>query len=305
MKRLTVLVLAASLSGAAQPPAKSSAPEPVRKGQQLMREGKLDEALVLFRQHLNDDPKSLPALNAAGVTLDLMGKTREARGYFQKAIDAAPTPQARAAAQRAMAMSYAFDNDCANTVKYETMVHDYWVSQNNFYQQGEMLNEAARVCIEAGQFDTAEKLYRAGTEAGLKEPNIAADRKALWEYRLEHALGRLAARRNQKDAAAKHVTAARAILDTNPEMAKAQAIFFPYLAGYVALYTGDPYNAYHQLAQANQNDPFIQCLMGAAQEQLGQKQRALEFYRQAFATTGHNPPAAFAKPFARAKLSRK
>ena len=42
-----------------------------------------------------------------------------------------------------------------------------------------------------------------------------------------------------------------------------------------------------------------------AQEQLGQKQRAVEFYRQAFATTGHNPPAAFAKPFARAKLAQK
>lgn len=305
MKRLTVILLAAFLSAAAQPPAQPTAPETVRKGQQLMREGKLEEALTLFRQHIKDDPKSLPALNAGGIALDLMGKTKEARAYFAKAIDAAPTPQARASAQRAMAMSYAFDGDCANTVKYETLVHDYWAGQKNFYQQGEMLNEAARVCIEAGQFDTAEKLYRAGTEAGLQEPGIAPARTALWNFRLEHALGRLAARRGQKDAAAKHVAAAKSILEANPEMAKTQAPFFPYLAGYVALYTGDPYNAYHQLAQANQSDPFIQCLMGVAQEQLGQKQRAAEFYRQAFATTGHNPPAAFAKPFARAKLAQK
>jgi tetratricopeptide (TPR) repeat protein len=234
-----------------------------------------------------------------------MGKTKDARGYFAKAIEAAPTPQARAAAQRAMAMSYAFDGDCANTVKYEMMVHDYWASQKSFYQQGEMLNEAARVCIEAGQFDTAEKLYRAGTEAGLQEPNIAAPRAALWNFRLEHALARLAARRGQKDVAAKHVAAAKALLDANPEMAKAQAIFMPYLTGYVALHTGDPMTAYHQLSQANQNDPFILCLVGLAQEQLGQKQRAIELYRQAFGTTGHNPPAAFAKPFARAKLAQK
>jgi tetratricopeptide (TPR) repeat protein len=305
MIRLAATTLFTVLLANAQPPAQTPAPELVRGGQQLLREGKPEQALDLFRQQIKADPASLPALNAAGVTLDLMGKTKDARGFFAKAIEAAPTPQARAAAQRAMAMSYAFDGDCSNTVKYEMMVHDYWASQKSYYQQGETLNEAARVCIEAGQFDTAEKLYRAGAEAGLQEPNIAAARAALWNLRLEHALARLAARRGQKDVAAKHVAAAKALLDANPEMAKAQAIFMPYLTGYVALYTGDPMTAYHQLAQANQNDPFILCLVGLAQEQLGQKQRAIELYRQAFATTGHNPPAAFAKPFARAKLARK
>ncbi len=305
MIRLGIATLLTVLALPAQPPRQGPQSGLVRQGQLLMREGKLDEALTVFRQELAAAPNSIPALNAAGVTLDLMGKTKDARAYFAKAIEAAPTPQARAAAQRAMAMSYAFDNDCQNTVKYEMMVHDHWVADKNFYQQGEMLNEAARVCIEAGEFDTAEKLYRSGTEAGLKEPNISAERTALWNFRLEHAFARLAARRGQKDVAAKHVVAAKALLDSSPEMAKAQAAFFPYLAGYVALYTGDPRTAIHQLAQANQNDPFIQCLLGLAQEQLGQKEKALEHYRQALATTAHNPPAAFAKPFARRKLAVK
>jgi tetratricopeptide (TPR) repeat protein len=289
----------------AQPPQQGQQSEGIRQAQRLLREGKLDEALGAYKQELKADPKSLPALNGAGVTLDLMGKTSEARGYFSKAIEAAPTPQAKAAARRAMAMSYAFDNDCQNTVKYEMLVNEHWIAEKNFYQQGEMLNEAARVCIEAGEFDTAEKLYRSGTETGLQEPNISAERKALWNFRLEHALARLAARRGQKDLAQKHVAAAKAVLDSSPEMAKAQAIFFPYLAGYVALHTGDPYNARFHLAQANQNDPFINCLLGLAHEQLGQKENALEHYRKAYATTGHNPPAAFAKPFARKKLGLK
>ena len=74
-------------------------------------------------------------------------------------------------------MSYAFDADCANTVKYEEMVIAYWKTreqaepQNAFYQQGEMANEAARVCIDAGQLDIAEKYYRKGSELGLKEPS--------------------------------------------------------------------------------------------------------------------------------------
>jgi tetratricopeptide (TPR) repeat protein len=305
MIRLGIATLLTVLALSAQPLRKGPQSEQVREGQRLMREGKLDASLAAFRKELGASPNSLPALNAAGVTLDLMGKTTEARTYFAKAIEAAPTPQARAAAQRAMAMSYAFDNDCQNTVKYEMMVHDHWVAEKNFYQQGEMLNEAARVCIEAGQFDTAEKLYRSGTEAGLKEPGIAPARVALWNFRLEHALARLAARRGQKDLAAKHVAAAKAVLDSNAEMAKAQEPFFPYLAGYVALYTGDPRTALHQLAQANQNDPFIHCLLGLAQEQLGQKEKALEHFKQAYATTGHNPPAAYAKPFARKKLAAK
>ncbi len=296
MIRLGIATLLTILALPAQPP---------QQGQRLMREGKLDEALAAFRQELQTTPNSIPALHAAGVTLDLMGRTKEARTHFAKAIEAAPTPQARAAAQRAMAMSYAFDNDCASTVKYEMMVHDHWVAEKHFYQQGEMLNEAARVCIEAGQFDTAEKLYRSGTEAGLKEPGIAPARTALWNFRLEHALARLAARRGQKEVADKHVAAAKAVLDSSPEMAKAQAPFFPYLAGYVALHTGDPRTAIHQLAQANQNDPFIHCLLGLAQEQLGDKVKALEHFKQAFATTGHNPPVAFAKPFARRKLAVK
>jgi len=305
MIRIAVATLLSIAMLGAQPPQQGQQSEGLRQAQRLLREGKLAEALGAYKQELKADPKSLPALNGAGVTLDLMGKTSEARGYFSKAIEAAPTPQAKAAARRAMAMSYAFDNDCQNTVKYEMLVNEHWIAEKNFYQQGEMLNEAARVCIEAGEFDTAEKLYRSGTETGLQEPNISAERKALWNFRLEHALARLAARRGQKDLAQKHVAAAKAVLDSSPEMAKAQAIFFPYLAGYVALHTGDPYNARFHLAQANQNDPFINCLLGLAHEQLGQKENALEHYRKAYATTGHNPPAAFAKPFARKKLGLK
>jgi hypothetical protein len=80
---------------------------------------------------------------------------------FQRLIDSAATPAAKAAAQRAMAMSYAFDGDWPNTVKYEEMVIAYWKTreheepQNAFYQQGEMANEAARVCIDVGELNTA------------------------------------------------------------------------------------------------------------------------------------------------------
>jgi tetratricopeptide (TPR) repeat protein len=275
--------------------------ELVRQGQQLARQGKFEEAFAQYQKEIEANPNSYGANNAAGVVLDLMGRTKEAKKYFAKAIEAA-SPQQKPGAYRAMAMSYAFDNDCKNTVKYEQMAFDHYVSTKDFYMQGEMANEAARVCIEAGDYDTAEKFYRLGTESGLKQPDIPAERVSLWNYRLEHALARLAARRGKKAEAQKHVAAAKAILDKDPEMAKQQAIFYPYLVGYVALYTGDPKTAVEELSKANQNDPFIQTLIGQAHEKLGDKEKAMEAYKKAAATTGHNPPAAYSRPFALKKL---
>ena len=81
-------------------------------------------------------------------------------------------------------MSYAFDADCANAAKMEDLVIGYWITreqaepQNAFFQEGEIANEAARVCIDAGDLNTAEKYYRRGTELGLKEPEPRRMRRA-------------------------------------------------------------------------------------------------------------------------------
>src|SRR5277367_2031264 len=64
-------------------------PEFIRQGQQLMREGKLEEALALYRQTLQTSPDSLPANIAVGSVVDLMGRGKDARKYFQKAIESA------------------------------------------------------------------------------------------------------------------------------------------------------------------------------------------------------------------------
>ena len=211
-----------------------------------------------------------------------------------------------------MAMSYAFDGDCKNTGKYEQLVIDYWTTQeddqpaNAFYQEGEMANEAARVCIDSGDLDAAERWYRKGQMLGLKEPNISPGRRDLWQFRTEHALARLAARRGNKAEAEKHVTAAKAILDRmqkdDPQLYNQQQVFYPYLTGYVALYLGQLQTALADLQKANTNDAFIQCLIGMTYEKMGLKDQAMEWYRKASDVGAHNPPAAFAKPFTRKKL---
>jgi Flp pilus assembly protein TadD len=246
--------------------------------------------------------------------LDLNGETSKARAIFQQMIDTASTPAIKAAAQRAMAMSYAFDGDCSNTIKYEEMVIGYWATreeaepQNAFYQEGEMANEAARVCMDAGDLDAAEHWYRKGYELGMKEPAPRTHPASLWDFRLAHALGRIAARRGDKAEAEREIVKARQALDSDSAMAAQQERFFPYLVGYVALYTGDLTKAESEFTRAvamkgNERDPFMNCLLALTYEKLGRKAEADSLYRKAYdMATGHNPPAAFVRPFVRKKL---
>jgi tetratricopeptide (TPR) repeat protein len=301
---------AISAQAPSPPQQQQQQPEFLRQGQQLMRQGKLDEALALYQETLKSSPDSLPANIAAGSVLDLQGKGEDARKYFQKAIDSAPTPERKAMAQRSMAMSYAFDSNCSKTIEYEQRVFDYYVSVNDFYQQGEMADEAARVCIESDDLQNkypaedvarANHWYQIGHDTGLKEPEIKPERLDLWNFRWEHAQARIAAREGNKTEAQKHVAAAKAIFDKGkiPE----QAPFVPYLEGYVAFFSQDYKSALDHFLKANQNDAFIQCMVGRSYEKLGDKDKAVEFYRKAAAAISHNPPAAYAVPFSRKRLA--
>jgi hypothetical protein len=100
---------------------------------------------------------------------------RKARNYFAKAIEVADTPERKAAAQRAMAMSYAFEENCNKTIEYEQQGFDFYGSAKNFFQQGEIADEAARVCIDSGDFDAAYKWYKIGHDIGVT-------RVQVWRY---------------------------------------------------------------------------------------------------------------------------
>jgi len=246
--------------------------------------------------------------------LDTKGRHAEARAIFQRLIDSAATPAARAAAQRRMAMSYGFEGDCANVVRYEEMVIEYWKTreqtepQNAFYQQGEMANEAARVCADAGDHATAERMYRRGSDLGNMEPEPRTHPRSLWDYRLHHALARINARRGNRDEALSQMESARRALDADSVMARQQERFYPYLIGYVALYGNDLRNAENELTRAiaipgNERDPFQHLLLAMTYEKMNQPARAREFFQKAYdLATAHNPPAVHTRPVARRKL---
>lgn len=309
--RSAIFALAVAIASAAfaqtgqpQPPAPPGPGDDlVKQGQQKLREGQQAEALALYQKALEVAPQSFQASLQSGIVLDLMGRYAEARQYFEKAAAAASTDQAKAQAARSTAMSYAFERNCSGAQKYEQPLYQRYLDAKDSFNAGEIANELARVCLESGDLDTAAAWYQKGHDAGLQEPNISPARRDLWEFRNEHALARVAARRGNAAEAQKHVAAAKAIFDkgTNPE----QAPFVPYLVGYVAFYGGDYQAALTELQKGNQNDPFILSLIAQSYEKLGNETRAKEYYQKVLASNAHNPTGALSRPLARQKLGVK
>jgi Flp pilus assembly protein TadD len=89
-------------------------------------------------------------------------------------------------------------------------------------------------------------------------------------------------------------------------MAEDQEQYYPYLVGYVALYTNDLATAEAELTKAMAglpNDPFQVVLLGMTHENKGDQAKARELYQKAFdMATGNNPPNVHSRAFTRAKL---
>ena len=155
-----------------------------------------------------------------GRELDLDGNYAEARKDFAKALEMGGTLQVQAQARRSLAVSYAFEGDCKNAVKYEGPLYEIDLASKSYFEAGETADELARICIDAGDLDQAYQWYQKGHDAGLNEPE--EKQKDLWSFRWEHAQARIAARRGNKAEARKHVEAAKAILDkgSNPQQAQ-------------------------------------------------------------------------------------
>jgi tetratricopeptide (TPR) repeat protein len=300
--RVTVRVAIAILLLAAANSAQQGNPigVSIADGPQLIREGKLDQALEAYRQAAEASPKSVMANNGAGVVLDLLGRYAEARKYLNQAVKAAGTPLERAQGHRALAISYGFARDCGGAEKSDRGAYDFFLETSDFYNAGEVANEVGRLCLDTGDWNTAYSWYQKGHEAGLQEPNISRDREDLWDFRWAHARARIAVRRGKVEEARKYIAAAKALLDKGRIPTQQQ--FFPYLTGYVAFYAGDYQAALADFQSVTPTDAFIQCMVAQCYEKLGDRIKAVEYYRKAAGATAHSVPAAFARPFARSKL---
>jgi tetratricopeptide (TPR) repeat protein len=266
----------------------------------LSHDGKQDDALALYRQALDKSPDLYAAHLAAGTALDLKGNYAEAREHFTKAIEVAPT-NSKQQAQRAMAVSYAFEGDAYNAAKFELEVFNARLAKSDSIGAAELCNELARIYLDSGDADHAYKWYKMAYETMARKPELGEADKNLWLFRWESAQARLAARRGNAGEAQQHVAAAKAAVDKagNPE----QLRFYPYLTGYVAFHTGDYKTAIAELQKADQHDPMVLAILGEAYEKAGDAAQAKTYYRKVLEVNSHNPQNAFARPLANKKLA--
>jgi len=274
--------------------------ELVKQGEQLAKDGQADNAIALYERALQLDPDLYQAQLLLGAALDLQGKYPEARQHLSKAIELAPDQNA-AQPLRVMAVSYAFECNTDKAAEYERRAFDLQYNWKKYSDAAGTADELARIYLECGDLDNAFQWYQTGHLTALRNPDITAAEKDLWEFRWEAALARIAARKSQADKAKQHLAAAKAILDKNDN--PDQVRFYPYLAGYVALYTGDYKAAIAELQKADQKDVFVVSLLAQAYEKSGDKTQAIEYYKKILTFNTHNPTNAFARRLAKQKLA--
>ena len=306
---LAALVLlslsAVSQTPTPQAPAKSNdALELVKQGQKLNSEGKQDEALALYQRALQLSPNLYQAEIASGFALDLEGKYADARQHLAKAIEVA-TPEQKPGALRSMGVSYTFECNLDKASEYDRQAFDLLYNANKIEDAAGAANELARIYLECGDTNNAFQWYQTGHITALKIPNLTPAQKDLWEFRWENAMARVRIRQGRKEEAQQHLAAAKTLIDKggNPD----QVRFYPYLAGYVALYGGDYKTAIAELQKANQQseqkDPFVLALLAQAYAKSGDKPKAMEYYKQVLTINNHAPTNAFARPLATKMLA--
>jgi tetratricopeptide (TPR) repeat protein len=291
---LTLLLLAVPSA------ARGTAPDQVKEARKLIESGNLDEGLALLKTAAAAAPESFEAHLELGRALDLQGDHRAAREHLEHAIKRA-TDQTRNQALVAMGISFAFEAKPREAARYYQRVFDAQMQANDRAGAAGTANALGRIYLESGDLKGAEQWYRTGYETSKQIPQQAADRLALWDLRWHHALARIAARQGNGATALKHAAQVKTLLDQGGN--DGQRPVYPYLLGYIALYTKQYKEAVKELEQADLEDAFVVGLMAQAHEKLGDHEKAREYYAQVFAMTDHNINNAFARPSARRYLT--
>ena len=306
MSRLLMGSLMLGLLCWATPPAYSQEDDPlqqVQRGRRLVAEGKHAEGLALYEAALKTRPQLAEAHLAAGIVLDLMGRYADARRHLTTAIENAPD-EIKANALSAMAVSYVFERRTADAAGFYQQVYDLEVAADRPAGAAATANALGRLYLETGDTKKARQWYETGYEMARRQRDEPAAQLALWELRWLHAQGRIAAREGRVADARRYLDEARALVAKSPSL-KDEGPTVAYLAGYVALYTGDAAGARKALTGASDTDPFNLLLMAEAAEKTGDMAAARDYWSRIVAQSGHGIQHALARPVAQRKVKTK
>jgi tetratricopeptide (TPR) repeat protein len=272
----------------------------ITQARKLDLDGQTEAAIALYTRVLDARAESYDAHYGIGRALDLAGRYQEAREHFARAIELAPEAD-KDQTLRMMGLAWTFARNAEEAARYFKEVFDRRVAAGNFAGAAEVANELGRVYLELGVFERAENWYQAGHATAAREVGRPGWRIDLADMRWAHARARIAARRGAHADARRQTDVVRQILDKGGN--EDQRAQYESLRGYVDVYLKQPGAAVSVLKQADQADPFVLVLLGQAHEELGDADRAAEYYRLALQSTSHAVGNAIARPFARERLS--
>ena len=290
---VVVLTLTLPARGAQGPTAQ------VQEAEKLLDSGDVPGAVAALRKIVAAAPTSFDARLLFGRALDLDGRHADARVQLEEAVKLA-NDEERTTALTSLGVSYAFESKPDEAARYYQRAYDADVQADERGAAAGRANALGRIYLESGNVAKAEQWYTTGYEMAKKIPELPAAQIALWEMRWHNALGRIAARRGQTKAAQEHAAAAKALLDRGGN--DNQAVFYPYLLGYIAFFAKDYKRAVDELSKGDQQDPFVLGLIAQSYDKLGDRTRAAEYFKKVLALPVHSINSAFARPQARAFL---
>ena len=297
--RVIVAALALVLVPTASAVAQQAPADQVQAAEKLLQSGDVAGGIAALQKLAAASPSSFDVHLLLGRFLDLEGRHAEARTYLEQAVKVANDEQ-RTTALTSLAVSYAFESKPDEAARYYQRVYDADVQADERAAAAGRANALGRIYLESGNVAKAEQWYTTGYEMAKKIPGLPAPQIALWEMRWHNALGRIAARRGQTKAAQEHAAAAKALLDRGGN--ENQAVFYPYLLGYIAFFAKDYKRAVDELSKGDQQDPFVLGLIAQSYDKLGDRTKAAEYFKKVLAIPTHSINSAFARPLARAFL---
>jgi Flp pilus assembly protein TadD len=297
---VAILLLSVSASAMAQSDAASDPRQLAAQARRLTTNGKLSEAITLFKNALKADPELFDAHLGLGIALDLQGDYDPARHHLGRALALSPE-NARGTALAAMAVSYLFQARVEEAAKYYEKQFDLQIASSALDGAAGTANAIGRAFLENGHVDRAEQWYRTGFETAKKLTGLPQDQVDLWEMRWLHAQSRLAIRRGRRAEADRHAAGLQALVAKGGENAKQEPIL-RYLLGYNAFYAGDLDRAVSELTRAGDTDPFILALLAQTYEKKGEAARAREYWTRVLAQPGHSLQNALVRERARAAV---
>ncbi len=162
-------------------------------------------------------------------------------------------------------------------------------------------NAMARINLEAGRLEEAQKCYQSGYES-IPGSTLPEDQKKTWLGRLHHGKARTLARMGKPKEAWAEAETVREMLLAGGEAGRQYWPAYHYVAGYAKLEGGDAAAALEHLLQADANDPFHRLLLARAYEKLGRKDEAKAAYQKVVDSQWAGIERPLAYPEAKRKL---